>query len=103
MKVIVLLALAFALLSGTSALADIYKWTDSNGKLHFSDRPPTDQQSGEIHLKAESTAIDQQTNESPVSYKSCSEVRAAGKAPIRLNDPGYGKHLDRDGDGIACE
>lgn len=33
----------------------------------------------------------------------CTEVRAAGAAPIRTGDPGYGRHLDRDGDGVACE
>ncbi|MFD9408763.1 excalibur calcium-binding domain-containing protein [Streptomyces sp. NPDC059989] len=38
-----------------------------------------------------------------VSYRNCSAVKAAGKAPIRRGDPGYGSHLDRDGDGIACE
>ncbi|MFE1411499.1 excalibur calcium-binding domain-containing protein [Streptomyces sp. NPDC058746] len=38
-----------------------------------------------------------------VSYSNCSAVRAAGKAPIHRGDPGYGRHLDRDGDGIACE
>ncbi|MER7663066.1 excalibur calcium-binding domain-containing protein [Streptomyces sp. NPDC096193] len=38
-----------------------------------------------------------------VSYANCSEVRAAGAAPIRAGDPGYGRHLDRDGDGVACE
>ncbi len=36
-------------------------------------------------------------------YRSCREARAAGAAPIRRGQPGYGKHLDRDGDGIACE
>ncbi|MFJ8859493.1 excalibur calcium-binding domain-containing protein [Streptomyces sp. NPDC102451] len=30
-------------------------------------------------------------------------VRAAGAAPIHRGDPGYGSHLDRDGDGVACE
>ncbi|MEU7509749.1 excalibur calcium-binding domain-containing protein [Streptomyces lavendulae] len=38
-----------------------------------------------------------------VSYRNCSEVRAAGAAPIHRGDPGYGRHLDRDGDGTACE
>ena len=36
-------------------------------------------------------------------YKNCDAVRAAGKAPIRRGDPGYGRHLDRDGDGVGCE
>lgn len=40
---------------------------------------------------------------SSVYYKNCSQARAAGAAPIRRGEPGYGSHLDRDGDGIACE
>lgn len=40
---------------------------------------------------------------SKVYYKNCAAVRAAGKAPLYRGQPGYAKHLDRDGDGIACE
>ncbi|MFF8504170.1 excalibur calcium-binding domain-containing protein [Streptomyces anulatus] len=38
-----------------------------------------------------------------VSYANCTAVRNAGAAPIRTGDPGYGRHLDRDGDGVGCE
>jgi len=38
-----------------------------------------------------------------VYYKNCTEVRAAGAAPIYQGQPGYASHLDRDGDGIACD
>jgi hypothetical protein len=38
-----------------------------------------------------------------VFYENCTAVRAAGADPIRRGDPGYGVHLDRDGDGIGCE
>ncbi|MFH9238628.1 excalibur calcium-binding domain-containing protein [Streptomyces anulatus] len=38
-----------------------------------------------------------------VSYANCTAVRNAGAAPIRAGDPGYGRHLDRDGDGVGCE
>ena len=38
-----------------------------------------------------------------VYYRNCSEARAAGAAPVRRGDPGYAKHLDRDGDGVGCE
>ncbi|CAM4187169.1 Excalibur calcium-binding domain-containing protein [Paenibacillus alkaliterrae] len=38
-----------------------------------------------------------------VVYNSCAEAKAAGKAPIRIGDPGYSTKLDRDGDGVACE
>ncbi|SDX55378.1 Excalibur calcium-binding domain-containing protein [Geodermatophilus africanus] len=37
------------------------------------------------------------------SYANCTEARAAGAAPVRVGDPGYGRHLDRDGDGVGCE
>ncbi|MFJ6634788.1 excalibur calcium-binding domain-containing protein [Streptomyces sp. NPDC091376] len=36
-------------------------------------------------------------------YRNCDAARAAGAAPVRRGDPGYGRHLDRDGDGVACE
>jgi hypothetical protein len=39
----------------------------------------------------------------PVYYANCSQVRAAGAAPIHRGDPGYSSDLDRDGDGVACE
>jgi hypothetical protein len=38
-----------------------------------------------------------------VSYPNCAAARAAGAAPVRRGDPGYARHLDRDGDGIGCE
>lgn len=38
-----------------------------------------------------------------VYYANCSEVRAAGKAPLYRGQPGYRSGLDRDADGIACE
>ncbi|MFE4310981.1 MULTISPECIES: excalibur calcium-binding domain-containing protein [unclassified Streptomyces] len=38
-----------------------------------------------------------------VYYRNCTAVRAAGAAPIHAGEPGYGRHLDRDGDGVACE
>lgn len=38
-----------------------------------------------------------------VYYKNCSEVRAAGAAPILQGQPGYRSALDRDNDGVACE
>jgi endonuclease YncB( thermonuclease family) len=36
-------------------------------------------------------------------YANCDAAIAAGVAPIRRGDYGYGTHLDRDGDGIGCE
>jgi hypothetical protein len=38
-----------------------------------------------------------------VYFANCSAARAAGAAPVRRGDPGYARHLDRDGDGVGCE
>jgi len=37
------------------------------------------------------------------AFRNCAAARAAGAAPVRRGQPGYGPHLDRDGDGIGCE
>ena len=37
------------------------------------------------------------------AFANCAEARAAGAAPVRRGDPGYGPRLDRDNDGIGCE
>lgn len=56
-----------------------------------------------------SFAPDQSPEETPVAdtssvyYARCADARAAGAAPIHEGEPGYAPHLDRDGDGIACE
>jgi outer membrane receptor protein involved in Fe transport len=36
-------------------------------------------------------------------YTNCTAARAAGVTPLYRGDPGYDSHLDRDGDGVACE
>lgn len=36
-------------------------------------------------------------------FQNCSAARAAGAAPLRRDDPGYRRALDRDNDGVACE
>ena len=37
------------------------------------------------------------------AFANCDEARAAGAAPVRRGQPGYGAHLDRDNDGVGCE
>jgi hypothetical protein len=48
--------------------------------------------------RADPTAV-----EESVYYAGCNEVRAAGKAPLHVGEPGYRSGMDGDGDGIACE
>jgi hypothetical protein len=39
----------------------------------------------------------------PGVFANYAAARAAGAAPVRRGEPGYGPHLDRDGDGVGCE
>ncbi|ARI78307.1 excalibur calcium-binding domain-containing protein [Halobacillus mangrovi] len=43
------------------------------------------------------------TSDSSPYYKNCTAAKSAGAAPVYAGDPGYGPHLDRDGDGVGCE
>jgi beta-lactam-binding protein with PASTA domain len=61
-------------------------------------------------LAAEQAAAQQAAPQAPavpapasVYYANCTAARAAGAAPVYAGTPGYGKHLDRDGDGIGCD
>jgi hypothetical protein len=38
-----------------------------------------------------------------VHYPSCAAAGVTRPTPIRRGEPGYGRHLDPDGDGIACD
>ena len=42
-------------------------------------------------------------NQEPKRFANCKEANDAGFYDITRDSPYYGKHLDRDGDGIACE
>ena len=53
--------------------------------------------------QAPEPAPEPQTNNSNTYYKNCTAAREAGAAPVHRGDPGYGRHLDRDGDGVGCE
>jgi hypothetical protein len=46
---------------------------------------------------------EEETEAAEVYYDNCDAARDAGAAPVREDDPGYGDHLDRDGDGVGCE
>lgn len=37
------------------------------------------------------------------AFPNCAAARAAGAAPVYAGTSGYGRHLDRDGDGVGCE
>lgn len=47
--------------------------------------------------------VSQPTVRTGGAFANCTAARAAGAAPVRRGDPGYGPHLDRDNDGVGCE
>ncbi|WP_223805369.1 excalibur calcium-binding domain-containing protein [Tsuneonella flava] len=55
------------------------------------------------HRAAATRTEPRQATRGEVYYANCTAARAAGAAPVRRGDPGYARHLDRDGDGIGCE
>ncbi|MEB4613430.1 excalibur calcium-binding domain-containing protein [Leucobacter sp. M11] len=53
---------------------------------------------------AGAAASDPAPEQAPAAYyQNCTAARNAGAAPVYSGDPGYGRHLDRDGDGVGCE
>lgn len=55
----------------------------------------------EAEAQAQAQAQQQQQQTQTVYFKNCTEARAAGAAPVYQGQPGYAKHLDRDGDGVG--
>ena len=52
---------------------------------------------------APASGADDSSGGGSVYYENCAAARAAGAAPVHRGDPGYGGHLDRDGDGTGCD
>jgi len=75
-----------------------------NGGYHCH-RPQTVHQPERSRPEQQSSRQDdpQRFSASSASFANCTAARAAGAAPVRRGQPGYGPHLDRDGDGVGCE
>ena len=63
-----------------------------------------DRKNGGRHCHGNGSSSSMQRASSTIAtYPNCAAARAAGVAPVRAGQPGYGRHLDRDGDGVGCE
>lgn len=60
-------------------------------------------EAAENDVSSQSTSTSSGSSDTSVYYENCAAARAAGADPVRVGDPGYGSHLDRDGDGVGCE
>lgn len=96
--------LAFAALVSIHGLVGSSEISAHPGGL-AADGCHNDRKNGRRHCHRSTTARSQPkaSKSSDVFYANCAAARAAGAAPVYRGEPGYGKHLDRDGDGIGCE
>ncbi|MFF0208740.1 excalibur calcium-binding domain-containing protein [Streptomyces althioticus] len=76
---------------------------DTEATASLTDVTPPDPTVGTSETPTERETVPPSANSVDVYYDNCDEARAAGAAPLYAGDPGYGTHLDRDGDGVACE
>ena len=76
---------------------DGYDWHSKQRKYHRLDRKHANKCAGNGNKPKPSKP------KTTKYYKNCDAARADGAAPVHRNDPGYGRHLDRDGDGVGCE
>ena len=68
------------------------------------DRKARAEQRHQAELRRAESALIRPTAQVPgVYYRNCAEARAAGNTPLYRGQPGYGEHMDGDGDGVACE
>lgn len=79
---------------------DGYDWHPKERKYHRLDR-----ENGRITCTKypKTTKPTKTPDKQGTYYANCDAARRAGAAPVYRGDPGYGSHLDRDGDGVACE
>lgn len=105
------LTFSAALRSAAIAICLVFIWPviDSPATAHpgglASDGCHNDRKNGGRHCHRDTNASKtvRQTRDGHVHYPNCAAARRAGVTPIYRGQPGYGSHLDRDGDGKACE
>ena len=99
-----LIALGVSVVLASTSLALAHSGRTNSSGCHNNRR------TGDYHCHGggASRTAPKRSNEALASYgggafRNCAAARAAGAAPVRRGDPGYGAHLDRDDDGVGCE
>ena len=100
MRFLVLFGLILVLAGVDSHIASAY----AHGGGLAADGCHNDRKNGGRHChRGNPSSLVTQTPNGQTYYPNCAAARAAGAAPVRRGQPGYGTHLDRDRDGIGCE
>ncbi|WP_114906878.1 excalibur calcium-binding domain-containing protein [Ornithinimicrobium murale] len=89
------------------ALSDILAGCSDQGLITLDDLADTPVFHEATHLTGGNEAEAQDVNPAPSTgtepFENCTQAREAGAAPLHKGEPGYGGHMDGDGDGVACE
>lgn len=97
-------SIAAMVLIALSAISLLASAASAHGGRLAADGCHMDRSTGVRHChRGPDAGQPQQQRDGTPYYPNCDAARAAGVAPIRRGQPGYGRHLDRDGDGVACE
>ena len=89
-------AIWLALCVVLTASAQVYKWVDADGKVHYSDKPP------ESNVKSEKLHIGTHTGSTPVASEAKSAA-SEGKAPAGAGKGAAQKDAAKDGPKTAAE
>ncbi|WP_018871709.1 DUF4124 domain-containing protein [Thioalkalivibrio sp. ALJ16] len=88
-----------ALLAPAFASADVYRWTDDQGNVHFGDRPPEGRTSESVDVREPMRAVPlegaREILERPVRPRGQPASEAAGAYRVAIASPG-------DGDGVRA-
>ena len=72
-----LLALALGSWGATVAVSGVYKWTDDQGRVHYSDSPPAGAQAAQVKIRVNSIA-------GPAMVSTVRSAQAAVKDKVRI-------------------
>ena len=98
---------SWAKVAAVGLVFTVYLYAEAPAEAHpgrtAADGCHNDRKNGGRHCDGGKAAPAAKKTNGTVYYPNCAAARAAGAAPVRRGQPGYGKHLDRDNDGIGCE
>src|SRR5688500_16455893 len=108
MRSILFLALAAALASAPAGAQSIVRpadsWQEGGPNAQAAQRPLGPNARAALRPAGPNVAIARKSKpDEQVYFPSCGAAGTVRAPPIRRGEPGYARHLDRDGNGIACE
>ena len=93
---LVALLLFFTALSSANTSAEIYKWVDENGKVHFGDAPPTSKKAQSVDLKPGNSFSNNQPNKAPTSPANQQQLMQSFQQGVSQQKAGFRTHTSNE-------